>query len=131
MRALVLFFLIVSVGEIAIAVWIGHLLGALPTIAIIVITSFFGAWLAKRQGLHVVKNVKQQLQYGQVPSQSLLDGLCIVLGGLLLLIPGFLTDVVGLLLLFPPTRVLAKVWVVKYVGQKINKGAHRVHIKRS
>lgn len=90
-----------------VALWqVGLLLGFWPTVGLIAVTGVLGAFLAKREGLRAFGEWNLAMQQGAVPAVGLVDGLLIVLGGLLLLAPGLLGDVVGLALLFPPTRRL-------------------------
>jgi UPF0716 protein FxsA len=74
------------------------------TLALLVLISFVGAWLMKREGLGALRRAQRQVDAGMVPGRELVDGALIVLAGALLLAPGFITDAVGLLLLLPPVR---------------------------
>lgn len=85
---------------------LGAQLGLPTTLLVIIGTGMIGAWLAKREGLAAWQRVQQCLARGRDPSREIYDGLLILVAGIALLIPGFFTDVVGLLLLLPPVRVL-------------------------
>lgn len=103
---LFLLFAIVPFIELYLLVQVGTVIGAAPTILLVIFTAAAGAWLARTQGLGVMARVQNDLAQGIMPGQALLDGFCILLAGLLLLTPGFLTDAIGLLLLLPPFRLL-------------------------
>nr|WP_239587096.1 FxsA family protein [Bacillus ectoiniformans] len=82
----------------------GKTIGIVPTIMLILTTGFIGAYLAKKQGLHTIRRLQTDLQQGLFIGDSVLDGVCILVGGLLLLTPGFITDATGFFLLVPQTR---------------------------
>ena len=98
--------LVVPFLELFVILQVSHLVGPLATIAILILVSISGSWLVRREGLNVFVKVQQELSVGRMPTQALVDGLLVLFGGVLLVTPGFLTDVVGLLLLAPPTRAL-------------------------
>jgi UPF0716 protein FxsA len=101
---LALFFIVVPILELVLLIELGQLVGLLPTVGLVVFTGVTGAWLARAEGVRVFFQFQQELASGRLPGQSLLDGISVLVGGALLLTPGVLTDVVGLSLLFPPTR---------------------------
>jgi UPF0716 protein FxsA len=101
---LFLVFLLVPIVELLLLIRIGTLIGFLATSALIMITAGAGALLLRSQGGRVLKEIQAELRSGRMPAGHLLDGLLILIGGIVLLTPGFLTDLAGLLLLFPPTR---------------------------
>lgn len=104
MRLLMLLIIVIPALEIGVLILSGKTIGTISTVLLIILTGVVGAWLAKQQGLEALRNVQQQMQYGQIPGGAIIDGLCILIGGLLLLTPGFITDTVGFLLLIPITR---------------------------
>ena len=106
--ALALLFLVVPFVELFVLIQIGSAIGALPTIAILVVDSLIGAWLVKREGLAVLRRAQQQIQRGVVPGTELVDGVLILFAGALMLTPGFITDVLATFLLIPPIRVLVR-----------------------
>ena len=101
---LVLLFIVVPIVELYVIIQVGHVLGVVNTLALLLIVSFVGAWLMKREGLSTWRRAQRQIDAGVVPGRELVDGALIVLAGALLLAPGFVTDVVGILLLLPPVR---------------------------
>jgi UPF0716 protein FxsA len=105
---LLLLFLIVPIVELYVIIEVGGWLGVWPTLALLVLVSVVGAWLVKREGLGVWNRAQRQLQRSELPANELLDGLLVLFAGALMLTPGFITDIVGLVLLVPPTRVLVR-----------------------
>lgn len=101
---LIVLFIAVPIAEIAVIIKVGSLLGFGETIALLLLVSVCGAWLVKRQGLGVLRRVREQMNLGRVPGTELVDGALILVAGVLLLAPGFITDTAGLLLLVPPVR---------------------------
>jgi UPF0716 protein FxsA len=101
---LVALFIVVPLVEIAVIIQVGDWLGLVNTIGLLILVSVAGAWLVKRQGLGVLRRIGEQRQAGQVPAAAVFDGALILVAGALLLFPGFVTDVFGLLLLLPPVR---------------------------
>lgn len=122
MRYLFLLLIIIPAAEIGILLFSGRTFGILPTIFFIILTGVLGAYLAKQQGLQTIRNAQEQLRYGRMPGDALMDGICILIGGTLLLTPGFITDITGFLLLAPPTRTLFKPLLVKLFSKWMNNG---------
>jgi len=114
MRYILLLLIIIPAAEIGLLMLSGDILGIWTTIALIILTGVLGAYLAKKEGLETIRKVQRQLNYGQMPGDAILDGICVLIGGTLLLTPGFITDTVGFLLLAPPTRNLFKPFIMKY-----------------
>ncbi len=104
MRWLLLLMVLVPITELWLLIQIGGRLGALNTVALVVLTAVVGSALARREGLRVVRQWQQTLARGEPPQEGLTGAALITLGGLLLVVPGVLTDVAGLLLLVPPLR---------------------------
>jgi UPF0716 protein FxsA len=105
---LFLAFTLIPVAEIYLIIKLGGFLGAFNTVAIIILTGFAGATLARMQGLETMLRVRQSLQQGLVPAEEMVDALLIFIAGIVLLTPGFITDAAGLLLLFTPSRFYIK-----------------------
>jgi UPF0716 protein FxsA len=104
LKKLLLLFIAVPLLELLILVKLGTVVGFWPTVGLVLLTGTVGAMLAKSQGMRVLRGIQSELAVGRVPAARLLDGLLILIGGIVLLTPGLLTDIAGLLLLFPPTR---------------------------
>lgn len=101
---LFLAFTLIPVAEIYLLIKVGSFLGAFNTVAIVIITGFLGAYLARMQGMQTMYRVQSHLHQGNMPTEELVDALLIFVAGVILLTPGFITDIAGLLLLFPATR---------------------------
>ena len=112
---LFLAFTIIPVVEIYLLIQIGTIFGALTSIALVIVTGFLGAYLARIQGLQTLFRIQKSLREGQMPSRELLDALLIGIAGLVLLTPGFLTDAFGFLLLIPNTRTAIKQWLYRQI----------------
>jgi UPF0716 protein FxsA len=110
---LFLLFAVIPVAEIYVLVSVGGAIGVLPTVALVLLTALAGAHLARMQGLAVMMRIRENLAQGFMPAEELLDGLLIFLAGMVLLTPGFLTDIMGLLILLPATRNMFKRWLRK------------------
>jgi UPF0716 protein FxsA len=123
--ALFVAFVVVPIVEIFVIVKVGEAIGALNTIGLLLLFSIFGAWLAKHEGLFVLTRIRDQVDAGRMPTNDLIDGGLILAGGLLLLVPGFVSDAIGLLLLFPPTRAGARVLVRHRLQIQVATGPHR------
>jgi UPF0716 protein FxsA len=105
---LVLLFLVLPIAEIYVIIQVGGAIGVLPTLALLILDGIAGAALARSQGRAAWARFNLALAEGRIPARETFDGAMIVLGGSLLLAPGFITDVVGFLLLIPPTRALMR-----------------------
>lgn len=105
---LVIVFLVVPLVELYVLIQVGSAIGALNTIALLVLMGVAGGWLMKREGLAVVRRVQSQLRSGRMPAADVADGFLILFGGALMLTPGFLSDILGLALLIPPVRALVR-----------------------
>jgi UPF0716 protein FxsA len=101
-------FLLLFVGapliELYFLIQVGSVIGALPTILLSILTAVIGGWLVKLQGLQVLMRVREMLDRGETPALEVLDGAVLLLCGFALLLPGFVTDAIGFLLLIPPVR---------------------------
>lgn len=124
---LLILFTIIPIAELYLLIKIGGLIGALNTVLIIFITAVIGAYLAKTQGFIVIRKINQALKEGRLPARELLDGLFVLLGGFTLLTPGFITDFIGLSMLFPPTRTLYIKLSVQIIQTKIETDQWRIH----
>lgn len=111
--------LFVPLIEIALFIKVGGLLGLWPTLALIVALAILGSWLVRTQGLSAFGELQLALQNGTNPSQALLHGVMIFFAGLLLMVPGFFTDALGLLLLIRPVRALAIRAMSGHFGQVV------------
>ena len=101
---IVFLFLAIPIVEIYLLIQVGEVIGAGWTILLVVLTAVIGVWLLRIQGLSTLTRAQQKLQENQLPARELLEGMALVVAGAFLLTPGFFTDTIGFLLLFPPTR---------------------------
>ncbi len=108
---LFLAFTLIPVLELYLLIKIGAVIGALNTLVLVILTGFAGAYLARMQGMQTMRRVRSQLQQGIMPAEDLIDAVIIFVAGIVLLTPGFLTDLAGLLLLFPASRFHFKRWL--------------------
>ena len=122
MKYFLLFIIAMPVIEIIVLLLSGNLIGFWPTLFLIVATGLIGAYLAKRQGMETWKKAQEQIRYGMMPGNEIIDGICIFIGAALLLSPGLISDIMGLILVFPPTRNLLKPIVIRFIMNRMNKG---------
>src|SRR5207302_6709976 len=111
-------FIVVPLAELYVIVQVSHVLGVVPTLAVLFLVSICGAWLVKREGLGLWQRAQAKVNAGQVPGRELVDGLMILLAGALLLTPGFLTDAVGVLLLLPPVRAALRALTTRRMARR-------------
>ena len=122
MRYMLLLLIIIPALEIGLLVLSGQAIGLIPTVLLIITTGILGAYLAKKQGIETIRKAQRDMQYGQMPGEAIMDGLCILVGGVVLLTPGFITDALGFLLLLPATRRMFKPFFYRLFKRWINKG---------
>ncbi|MEH7800710.1 FxsA family protein [Bacillus pumilus] len=112
--------------EISLFLISSKIIGILPTMLMIVLTSALGAYFARKQGIEAFQKVQRDLQYGKMPGVTIVDGFCILIGGLLLLIPGFLSDIIGALLLIPMTRKQIKPLFERWLRKLSNRSRYTI-----
>jgi UPF0716 protein FxsA len=127
---LLLLFIAIPIVEIYVIIQVGQAIGALWTIALLIADSILGSMLMRSQGRAVWRRFNKALAEGRPPTREILDGALVILGGALLLTPGFVTDVFGLALLLPPSRavvrvLLARRMAVRLVGRPMSFGTRR------
>src|SRR3954454_14555773 len=110
---LVLLFIVVPIAELAILIQVGQAIGVWWTIGILIADAVLGSMLARSQGRATWRRLNEALQAGRVPAREVLDGALVLGGGAFLLAPGFITDIVGALLLLPPTRAAIRALLVR------------------
>jgi len=110
---LVILFIVVPIAELALLIQVGQLIGVWWTIALLIADAMLGSWLLRSQGRLAWQRFNAALSEGRVPHREVVDGVLVIFGGVLLLCPGFITDVFGLLFLFPPTRVVMRRLLVR------------------
>jgi UPF0716 protein FxsA len=119
---LILLFTVVPAVELMLLIKVGGFIGAGYTIAIVFFTGIAGAYLARLQGFLALRRIQEDMNQGIMPTEPLFDGIIILCSGLLLLTPGFLTDIIGFIGLFPFTRYFLKKWLKRKAENMIKKG---------
>ena len=110
---LVILFIVVPIAELALLIQVGQAIGVWWTILLLVADALLGSWLLRTQSRAAWRRFNEALANGRIPHREVVDGVLVIFGGVLLLTPGFITDVFGLLFLFPPTRVLLRGLLVR------------------
>ena len=116
---LALVFVVLPIVEIYVAIQVSHHVGVANTILLLLIFTFVGAWLAKQAGFGVIARMRTQLERGVLPGNEIIDGVLVFAAGVLLLVPGFVTGVVGLVLLLPPVRHLVRAGIVRSLRVRV------------
>ena len=123
---LLIIFTMVPIIELYVLFEAGQQIGIAPTIGFIFLTGIAGAYLARSQGFQLINRIQKDLNAGRVPANEIMDGALILAGGLLLLTPGFCTDLFGFCLLTPLTRNVLKGWLKAWLERKIASGEIRL-----
>lgn len=110
---LLLAFVVLPIAELYVIIRVGGEIGVLNTIGVVLGVAVIGSWLVKREGWRVWRRFNEALAAGQVPAREVVDGVLVLAAGALLVTPGFLTDVLGILLLFPPSRAAVRAYVLR------------------
>jgi UPF0716 protein FxsA len=121
-QVLFLIVLLIPFAEIYLLLQVGSAIGALPTVLLVVFTAVVGAWLLKKQGFATFQRFQENLAQGMIPAYEMIEGPIILLGGLLLLTPGFITDLLGLACLISPMRKRIAQYVIE--NHLIQAGGH-------
>jgi len=121
-------FTVIPLIEIYILIKLSTVFGALTTIGIVIGTGILGAYHAKQQGISVMHRIREELRNGRFPADELIDGLLLLIAGVVLITPGLLTDITGFLILLPATRTPIKNWVKKKFSEFQQSGHQRIYI---
>jgi UPF0716 protein FxsA len=105
---LVLLFIVVPIAELFVIIQVGELIGVWPTLLLLLLDAIAGSWLLKHEGRSAWRRFNQALAERRMPGKEVADGFLVILGGALLIAPGFITDIFGILFLIPPTRAIAR-----------------------
>ncbi|MBJ6726897.1 FxsA family protein [Geomesophilobacter sediminis] len=119
---LFILFAIVPVIEIYLLIKVGSVIGGLPTVAILLAISLLGAYLVRHQGFAILRKIQEELAQGRLPAAQLLDGALVLVGGVLLMTPGFFTDFLGIFFLIPLTRNIIKMWLGLWLRNRLAGG---------
>ena len=128
MGRLLLLFLVIPIAELALLIEVGRHIGTLSTVALIFVTALLGSYLARQQGLSVLRNMQLEMAEGRLPAGSIVDGVLILVAGAVLITPGILTDVFGFLILIPGTRRLVKAFLWKRLENSVRQGTAQMHV---
>ncbi|AJS59586.1 FxsA family protein [Paenibacillus sp. IHBB 10380] len=107
--------------------WVADRIGGTNTLFLTIMTSAIGFVMMRFEGRKVIENSKVQMNSGQIPGRNMVDGLCVFIGGMLLVLPGFVTDAIGFTMLFPLTRPLYRFMILKWIKKKIDNGNMTFH----
>jgi UPF0716 protein FxsA len=121
---LFILFTVVPIIEIYLIIKTGQVIGPLPTVLLLLAISMAGAWLVRAQGFLTIRNIQSELASGRLPAAQLMDGAMVLIGGVLLLTPGFFTDLLALFFLIPITRTLIKRMVGSWLQHGLDRGTY-------
>jgi UPF0716 protein FxsA len=116
---LIAIFIAVPIAEIYVIIQVGEAIGAVPTILILIADSIIGSMLWRSQGRRVWARFRQTIERGGMPHREVIDGVLVIFGGAFLITPGFISDIVGILLLLPPTRAVIRRLLIRRLGRRI------------
>ena len=117
-------FILVPIIEIYLLIKVGSAIGAFNTVLLVLITAVIGVALLRKQGLSTLQKVQSQMQHGELPATSMLEGMLLFFAGALLLTPGFFTDSIGFLLMIPPLRKVFALWLLERSGWIVQMQTH-------
>ena len=115
-------FILMPILELAVLLKLHEVAGLGNTLAIVIITGFVGAFLARAQGIMVLAQIRRDLAEGRMPAPRLMDGVLILIAGVLLITPGLITDTAGFLLLIPAVRSIIRAWLRRKLEEKLRSG---------
>jgi UPF0716 protein FxsA len=116
---LVLAFIVVPIAELYVIIQVGEAIGVFPTLLLLLLDAFLGSWLLKHEGRAAWRRFNTALAERRMPGKEVADGFLVILGGALLIAPGFITDVFGVLFLIPPTRAIARRILHRYTVGRV------------
>jgi len=117
---LLILFVAVPLIELAVLIDIGKIIGTFSTLVLIILTGIIGAYLARLEGFRVLFTIRHKMSVGQLPAVELVDGLIILIAGVLLITPGIITDCFGFLMLFRPSRARLRMWLKEKFSAHVN-----------
>jgi UPF0716 protein FxsA len=119
-------FIVIPIIELWGILQVGDLIGGWTTFFVLILMGLVGSYMARAEGRKVWAEAQRQMQAGQIPGQTMLDGLCVLIGGLLLLMPGFFSDIVGITLLFPLTRPFYRAYMLGWIEKRMRNGNFKI-----
>jgi UPF0716 protein FxsA len=123
--ALILIFIAVPIAELYLIYLVGDAIGVLPTLLLLAADSLLGSFLLRSQGRSVWNRFNEAIADGRVPRREVMDGVLVIFGGAFLITPGFITDVLGLTLLIPPTRSAIRRMLERRIGRRVQVGTRQ------
>jgi UPF0716 protein FxsA len=119
---LVVIFILVPIAELYVIIQVGNAIGLVPTLILLLLDAVLGSMLLRHQGRAAWIRFNRALAEGRLPHKEVFDGVLVIFGGALLITPGFLTDIIGLILLIPPTRALVRAVSARFVRRRLALG---------
>ncbi len=119
MRVLFILFALLPILEIALLINVGSVIGGWNTVGLVLLSAFIGAYFVKREGVSTLQTAQEKMQRNEVPGKELVDGLMLVVAGVLLVTPGFITDIFGFLLAMPGSRHFFAAQVSKHMKMRV------------
>lgn len=116
---LVLLFIVVPIAELYVIIQVGEAIGVWPTLLLLLLDAIVGSWLLKHEGRAAWRRFNEALAERRIPAKEVADGFLVILGGALLIAPGFITDIFGILFLIPPTRALARKLLTRFTVGRV------------
>lgn len=121
-RGLLALLILIPAIELWGIIQMGQWIGGWETIGLLILTGVLGVWMIKTEGRRVWQQAQRQMQAGQVPGHTLLEGLCVLAGGIMLMLPSFISDIIGLTMLFPFTRPIYRMLMYRWLESKVRNG---------
>ena len=126
LTTLLIAFIVMPFIELSLLLKIHEHVGTMYTLSIVIMTGIIGAFLAKAQGIMIISKIQREVAQGRMPAPYLIDGVMILIAGILLITPGLITDTVGFSLLIPPIRYSIRMYMRKIIEKKLNNGSMNV-----
>ncbi len=124
---LFLLFTLIPIIELMVLIDLGTSIGLAPTLGVVILTGALGAWAARTQGFYVVSRIQAEMAAGRLPGAEMVEGAMVLVGGVLLLTPGLLTDAAGFALMAPAVRAVVRGWLMRKFEKMIDEGKIHVH----
>lgn len=122
MHWLIILLILIPAIEIGVFIWVGSIVGPWWVVLLIFLSGILGVWFARQEGIGIWFRANEVIQQGRVPTEQIIDGLCVLVGAILLFAPGFVTDIIGLLFIIPLTRYPLRQFIIQWIQWKIQRG---------
>ena len=130
MTSLLAVFILMPIAEIAVLLRVHDAIGLFDTLMLVILTGFAGAFRARQQGRMVLFQIRKDMAEGRMPAPRLMDGVMILVAGVLLITPGLITDTIGFLLLVPVVRAWIRNWLQRKIESKLRDGSANITVWR-